>query len=122
MADPDPGPEPDEPPGFSDQLLNQDWWPYEDMAEPPPCVWLAGDAIPACDWDKSCEDHGWASERQKKCQRCRGTGIDPEHSDSGGMEGGVYMEPPVLEPCMDCQFTVDLIKRSFRGLLHYPDN
>ena len=122
MADPDPGPEPSEPPGFSDTMgKNESWWPYEDMEDVRPCGWHPVDMTPACDWDPSCEDHGWATERQKRCQRCRGTGIDPEHSHSGVYEDN-YMEPPVIEPCMDCQFTVDLIKRSFRGLLHYPDN
>lgn len=43
--------------------------------------------------------------RQGRCQRCKGSGIDPEHSYPA--EGPSYHsmgEPPHLEPCIDCQF------------------
>lgn len=104
MADPEPDPEPSEDPRFSETFKNDSWWPYEDMEEaPPPCIWIPAEAAPACDWNPSCEDHGWADARQRNCQRCRGTGIDPEHSHSGVYDDN-YMEPPVVEPCTGCQY------------------
>lgn len=109
--------------------MDNSWWPYEDVQDPPECVWIPTQASPSCDWDPECDQHNWVTERQKACQRCKATGIDPEHSHSG-MYGDGDMEPPVIEPCIDCQFTVDLVKRphgesksmtlrEFR-LLHYP--
>lgn len=109
MTDPDPGPEPSEPPDFSDGFKNDSWWPYEDMQDPPECSWNPVEMRPGCDWDPACGDHNWLTPRQRTCQRCRGTGIDPEHSHSGMYDDG-YMEPPVLEPCVDCSFPVSLIK------------
>jgi hypothetical protein len=38
-----------------------------------------------------------------RCQRCGGSGIDPEDSSPGSIWGD-YPEPPALEPCRDCQF------------------
>lgn len=36
------------------------------------------------------------------CNRCKGTGIDPEDSSPGTIHGAVP-EPPALEPCRACQ-------------------
>lgn len=41
----------------------------------------------------------------KPCERCKGSGIDPEHSRPA--EGPSYYsmgEPEVLEPCVACQY------------------
>jgi hypothetical protein len=43
--------------------------------------------------------------RQAQCQRCKGSGIDPEFSHPA--EGPSYYsmgEPEALEPCVACQF------------------
>jgi len=42
---------------------------------------------------------------EEACARCKGSGIDPELSLP--MEGPTYYsmgEPPVLEPCVECQW------------------
>lgn len=37
------------------------------------------------------------------CSRCNGSGIDPEYSHAGNMQGDPP-EPPFLVPCIECPF------------------
>jgi hypothetical protein len=38
------------------------------------------------------------------CPRCKGSGIDPEHSSPGCTDPDLGAEPPNLEPCIACQY------------------
>ncbi len=51
------------------------------------------------------------------CERCHGSGIDPEHSDPGSITPGEE-EPPYLEPCIGCQY--EIIVCRVQGMLR-PD-
>lgn len=42
----------------------------------------------------------------KDCPRCKGSGIDPEHSSPGCTDPDRGAEPPNLEPCIACQYPI----------------
>lgn len=71
------------------------------------------DAYYTKEWLQLLEPHIQAAEergrrealRQAQCKRCKGSGIDPEHSHPA--EGPSYYsmgEPEALEPCTACQY------------------
>lgn len=52
-----------------------------------------------------------------QCQRCHGTGIDPDHSTPGTFHGD-YPEPPAMEPCMACQAPTAVVRFDEHHAVH----
>jgi hypothetical protein len=49
------------------------------------------------------EEEEEAPPDERRCERCKGSAIDPEDSSPGTIYGN-FPEPPALEPCRACQF------------------
>lgn len=47
------------------------------------------------------------AELGQACPRCKGSGIDPEHSSGPDYQDGVIVGPGNLEPCIACQFPTE---------------
>ena len=64
----------------------------------------------------------WICPCEPQCARCKGSGIDPEYSlPAEGPSEYSMGEPPVLEPCVDCQF-LDETGFPYRPVGHFCGN